>query len=285
MAGDKHKPTTNLCPLAQLLKTMKYSDFKIKCQGEEFPVHKAIVCTQSPVIAAAVDGGFRESLTASFNIEDFDAETVRLTIEFMYTQKYSTIRQPAVDEAPESESKSMANPEFGPGAEPESSPESPSTDDASRTAPATPMNDDPDSSANSESHKDILVQHVHMNGIGDYLAILGLQERANRHIAHILETKWSTSGFMNALTEVFSLDGDTALLELMATNAALHIDELVEEDIYDALDIPPTFSKLLVKNLAARQLSLAQENRLLGELSRKTDKSGCRQMEAILNAV
>ena len=45
--------------LAQLMDSEKYSDLKLVCQGLEFKVHKAIVCTQSPVLAAACDGGFQ----------------------------------------------------------------------------------------------------------------------------------------------------------------------------------------------------------------------------------
>ncbi len=41
---------------AQLMGTEKYSDLKFVCQGKEFKVHKAIVCTQSPVLAAACNG-------------------------------------------------------------------------------------------------------------------------------------------------------------------------------------------------------------------------------------
>ena len=45
--------------LSQLLESQKYSDLTLLCEGHEFKVHKAIVCTQSPVIAAAVDGSLQ----------------------------------------------------------------------------------------------------------------------------------------------------------------------------------------------------------------------------------
>ena len=41
----------------------KYSDLKFVCQRQEFKVHKAIVCTQSRVLAAACDGGFQVRLS------------------------------------------------------------------------------------------------------------------------------------------------------------------------------------------------------------------------------
>lgn len=45
--------------LAGIMGSDKYSDLKFVCQGQEFKVHKAIVCTQSPVLAAACDGSFQ----------------------------------------------------------------------------------------------------------------------------------------------------------------------------------------------------------------------------------
>jgi hypothetical protein len=48
--------------LALLMGSEKYSDLKLVCQGQEFKVHKAIICTQSPVLAAACDGGFQVKL-------------------------------------------------------------------------------------------------------------------------------------------------------------------------------------------------------------------------------
>ncbi|EPE29940.1 POZ [Glarea lozoyensis ATCC 20868] len=61
--------------LAKLYETRKYSDFILVCHGKEIPVHKSVVCTRSPVMAAACDGGF-------------DLKTVERMIEFMYTDNY-----------------------------------------------------------------------------------------------------------------------------------------------------------------------------------------------------
>jgi hypothetical protein len=45
--------------LQHLFQSSKYSDMMIICRGREFPAHRAIVCTQSPFFAKALDGPFK----------------------------------------------------------------------------------------------------------------------------------------------------------------------------------------------------------------------------------
>ncbi|KAI1332667.1 hypothetical protein F5Y16DRAFT_393976 [Xylariaceae sp. FL0255] len=52
---------------AHLLKSGDYSDFEPICEGQSFPVHKAIICPQSPIFKKAVDNA---------------------CLTFMYTQDY-----------------------------------------------------------------------------------------------------------------------------------------------------------------------------------------------------
>lgn len=47
--------------LAQMMQSGEFSDLKFVCNGHEFKVHKAVVCAQSPVIKAAIQGGFEVS--------------------------------------------------------------------------------------------------------------------------------------------------------------------------------------------------------------------------------
>lgn len=44
--------------MSQLLLSGKYSDFKLRCEDVEFQLHKSVVCMQSPMFAAALDGNF-----------------------------------------------------------------------------------------------------------------------------------------------------------------------------------------------------------------------------------
>jgi hypothetical protein len=53
----------------------KYSDLTLLCHGEEFKVHRVVVCAQSPVLAAACDGGFQVRLCPTPTIVILAAES------------------------------------------------------------------------------------------------------------------------------------------------------------------------------------------------------------------
>lgn len=55
------QPFLRLLIMRQGLESGKYSDLKIKCGTEEFAVHKVILCTQSPVLQAAMEHDFAVS--------------------------------------------------------------------------------------------------------------------------------------------------------------------------------------------------------------------------------
>lgn len=47
--------------LRYAMETRQFSDLKFVSHGHEFPVHKLVVCLQSPVINAAMHEGFEVS--------------------------------------------------------------------------------------------------------------------------------------------------------------------------------------------------------------------------------
>lgn len=54
-------PSSSALKLSEVMKSGKYSDLTFVCDGDEFKVHKVIVCPQSDVLSAAVDGSFKAS--------------------------------------------------------------------------------------------------------------------------------------------------------------------------------------------------------------------------------
>ncbi|KAB8292259.1 hypothetical protein EYC80_008001 [Monilinia laxa] len=77
--------------ISKLYSSGKYSDLIIKCQEKELKVHRAIVCSQSKPLAAAVDNGFKEAKTGVINLEDDEPEIVEYMIKFLYHGTYLII--------------------------------------------------------------------------------------------------------------------------------------------------------------------------------------------------
>lgn len=78
----------------KLLRSEKYSDLTIVCQGRQFKVHKAILCPQSDVISRLCDIDMAERRTGIIEHEEFDADTVERMINFAYKKEYDVTRRP-----------------------------------------------------------------------------------------------------------------------------------------------------------------------------------------------
>ncbi|TGO43140.1 hypothetical protein BHYA_0003g00940 [Botrytis hyacinthi] len=79
--------------ISQLYTTGKYTDLIIKCQGKEFKVHRAIICSQSKPLAAAIDHGFKEAGDGVFDFEEDEPEIVEYMIRYLYDGLYSVSKQ------------------------------------------------------------------------------------------------------------------------------------------------------------------------------------------------
>ncbi|CRL24977.1 BTB/POZ fold [Penicillium camemberti] len=73
--------------VASLRSDPKYSDFTIVCEGEEYAVHKCIICPRSRFFAKACDSGFEESVTNRVVLHERPT-LVKGMIDYLYTLDY-----------------------------------------------------------------------------------------------------------------------------------------------------------------------------------------------------
>ncbi|ATY64035.1 BTB POZ fold domain containing [Cordyceps militaris] len=72
------------------LGTGQFCDFEFVCGELRVPVHRAVVCSQSPVFAAACLGRKPQAANSnSLQIPDTDPQTVRLMVQYLYTGKHA----------------------------------------------------------------------------------------------------------------------------------------------------------------------------------------------------
>ncbi|KAI1156349.1 hypothetical protein F4825DRAFT_446541 [Nemania diffusa] len=229
----------------KLLNSGEYSDFTIVCEGEEFRVHKAIVCPQSPVIAAALKSEFKEAGTNTMEV-NFDAGTLECMLDFIYTGRYSdTPFQPT----------QLAQPT--------------STSAGNQPAESTANNEGENTPATLPTISDILIHHACVNIIANYYGVSDLAKTSANRIQTVLQSTWSADAFCE-LIETIGSAGDESLRQVFMTTIHLHIDELLEkyflfkEKIADNLGAE-------VREAAIRTFKSAQarESRLQSEIEAK----------------
>ncbi|KAK5674684.1 hypothetical protein LTS10_012685 [Elasticomyces elasticus] len=92
-------------PLINALKNAfhnpKHSDLIIRCADNRWTVHKVIVCAQSPVLAKACEGGFKEAEEGLITLHEEDPRVVEAMLQFIYTLDFddsyhNVVEMPAI---------------------------------------------------------------------------------------------------------------------------------------------------------------------------------------------
>ena len=84
--------TTNRKAMQNLHLDQATSDLTILCDSETLPCHKVILASRSDVFKAMFDAksGFAELQDGVLEIEDFDAHTMKVFLEYMYMDSIKT---------------------------------------------------------------------------------------------------------------------------------------------------------------------------------------------------
>ncbi|KAI0858648.1 hypothetical protein F4860DRAFT_526880 [Xylaria cubensis] len=198
---------------AELLRSGEYSDFTLVCKGQEFRVHKSIVCPQSPVIAAALKSKFKEAKTNTIEV-NFEPAILKCMLDYMYTGHYK-------DPAPVQPVQSVQD------AQP-SQPSQPAQP-KSRGSPAQPRTEKKPVDATISQD---LIYHAHVNSIADYYNVMNLAKVSATKIGELLDKRWSADAFCDLMQECRGSTGDKNLQKVLMQIAATHLFELTTKNLF-----------------------------------------------------
>ncbi|RJE20545.1 BTB POZ domain protein [Aspergillus sclerotialis] len=86
--------------MKNLLTNGKYSDLTISCEGTDFKVHRAVICSQSTFFDAAVNSGFREAASSRIDLPEDDVDTITRVLTYCYLQHYPVGNEPDTSSFP-----------------------------------------------------------------------------------------------------------------------------------------------------------------------------------------
>ncbi|KAI0907360.1 hypothetical protein F4823DRAFT_630450 [Ustulina deusta] len=207
----------------KLLNIKDYSDLTLECDEQEFRVHRATVCAQSPVIAAALRGDFMEAKMGVLHMS-FDIDSVRRLIEFMYSGDYQISYNPALDILASSAPSKNCTAE-------KQAKEIEIVDDSVDNTAKLDMSIDV--LEPSESISGRLLFHGRMNSIADYYDVSALAKLSTARVKEILAKEWSVEPFCNLLQQCIGSTSDKDFLRMLGAEAVEHVGELSERNFFD----------------------------------------------------
>ncbi|KAF4968443.1 hypothetical protein FSARC_4137 [Fusarium sarcochroum] len=220
--------------LLPLIESGKYSDFTLICKGHEFKLHQVIVCPQSPVLTAALSGGFQEAISKVITVNGFDLPAVQHMISFLYTGEYQIVFK--------SEQKSTSD-------------DGQNREEADAVSHSSPAPSEP----TEDETVEILLSHLRVNAIADYYNIQNLSQLANSKIQAILEETQDADVFPKVLQEVSTSNRDADLHSIIASATAKCIEQLTELQTFRDVELEHSLSMEILRACGTRIHKLQHE--------------------------
>ncbi|KAL8365413.1 hypothetical protein RB595_004288 [Gaeumannomyces hyphopodioides] len=233
--------------LGETLKaSMRFSDFTFISHDREFPAHRLVVMTQSPVLEKLIQSGELAEVGGKCMIQVnsvFSSSTVGHLVEYLYTESYScplakTRENETTTPEPIHSATSLLELTDGDTGKPETS----SDADTTVNGPISlgdkemdPVIDStlvpPGGSVDSSHQKDqdlviqeALVQHLHILGLANTYQVQTLADIAHGYIANILSHATSAGPALRLIEEMKTTDNfDGQVWDLLYTCIMSHI--------------------------------------------------------------
>ncbi|KAI5368042.1 Putative BTB/POZ domain-containing protein [Septoria linicola] len=266
--------------MAALHTSEQYSDMTISCGGRNFPLHRAVVCSQSDLLARQIDSAFKESLGV-IEHNHFGPEVIQRMIQFLYTRLYAV---PSVQVLAESTSSALTS-------TPTSAADADTTTNASSTV-ATTAKEHHEEENDYLPLNEILILHVEMAAAGNYFHIESLKQKAAEMFKTALEAHpWEKQGFPALLDCVYAQpkSEDRGMREAVLQVARKHAHALSQrQDFVATVDNSPHLGEFCAALTYAvvddRQLEEKRYEVVRKDLSRQVERLE-RQLQDATDAI
>ncbi|KAJ3576921.1 hypothetical protein NPX13_g3549 [Xylaria arbuscula] len=210
-------------------------DLTIICQGVGFAAHRYVVCDQSPVLRAALTGNFSKAQSRTVSI-DFDLESVKRFLEFLYTGDYHKVPDPALSRivlySPCDERIQRAG---------ENVEQAITLACADHYQAASAEDSGPDNLQLNDLVVDDVkaitesrLCHCRMSNLADYYDMTQLSKTSLAKLEEGFRSNWSADPFCALLLESLNEISNRDTLCLLGKTAAEHYDELIASNIFEA---------------------------------------------------
>lgn len=153
-----------------------------------------------------------------YEIRDYDVNTVKCMLDFIYTGHYKSNEERNTSDAPGISGSRASQP----------------------------------GSTRVEAQKDITIQskilaHLQINAVGCQYQIPGLCALSLSNITKLLADYWDAEWFCIFIRKCYDLSDDEELHNFIAETAGKHVDELLDREDFDELDAPAAFYRKMLR--------------------------------------